>query len=125
MPRFPIGWGAKLINVFLKTTAYVGELDRAGVRDVLHPPLDGGLRRGLMRHFEKRGRPDIVKEVNFGAISAIKDYDRYRRVIASCRVAARGLECSLIEVEQLAGLGLRAGENPPGKLASRICRWVG
>ena len=122
---FPIGWGAKLINVFLKTRAYVGEVDRAGVRDVLHPPLDGGLRRGLMRHFEKRGRPDIVKEVNFGAISAIKDYDKYRRVIASCRAAARGLECSLIEVEQLAGLGLRSGENPPGKLASKICHWVG
>ena len=70
VPRLPIGWGAKLINVFLKTRAYIGEVDRAGVRDVLHPPLDGGLRRGLMRHFEERGRPDIVKEVNFGAISA-------------------------------------------------------
>ena len=40
-PRFPVGWSAKLINVFLKTTAYVGQLGRAGVSDVLHPPLDG------------------------------------------------------------------------------------
>ena len=121
VPRFPVGWSAKLINVFLKTTAYVGELGREGVRDVLHPPLDGGLRRGFMSHFETRGHSDLVKEVDFGAISAIEDYDRYRRVIASCRVAARSLECSLVEVEQLAGLGLRAREDPPGKLTSRIC----
>ena len=46
-PEFPVGWGTKLINVFLKTAAYVGDLGRGGLRDVLHPPLDAGLQRGL------------------------------------------------------------------------------
>ena len=44
-PQFPVGWGAKMINVFLKTAVYAGGLGREGLRDVLHPPLDNGLRQ--------------------------------------------------------------------------------
>ena len=124
--KFPVGWSAKLINVFLKTAVYAGGLGREGLRDVLHPPLDNGLRRGLRKHFMAccPDRPDLLVEVDFGAISAIRDYDRYRRVIAGCRLAASCLECSLIEVEQLAGLGLGPGEKPPGRLVGTICRYV-
>lgn len=123
-PQFPVGWGAKLINVFLKTAAYAGGLGREGLCDVLHPPLDNGLKEGLKKHFRAccPDRPDLRVEVDFGSISAIKDYNRYRRVIAGCRLAACCLGCSLIEVEQLAGLGLCKGEAPPGELASAICR---
>ena len=74
---------------------YAGGLGCEGLRDVLHPPLDNGLKKGLKKHF-KACRPDILGEVDFGAISAIKDYDRYRRVIAGCRIAACCLGCSLI-----------------------------
>ena len=96
---FPVGWGAKLINVFLKTTAYVGELGREGLRDVLHPPLDAGLQRGLRQRFTERA--DIVQNVTFGAIKDITDYETYRTVISGCRAAAKELGCSLFEVEQL------------------------
>ena len=98
-PEFPVGWGAKLINVFLKTTAYVGDLGREGLRDMLHPPLDTGLQRGLRQRFRKRG--DIVQNVTFGAITNITDYEMYRTVISGCRAAAKELGCSLFEVEQL------------------------
>ena len=117
--EFPVGWSAKLINVFLKTAVYAGGLGREGLRDVLHPPLDNGLKKGLKKHFKACSA--CRAEVDFGAISTIKDYNRYRRVIAGCWIAACCLGCSLIEVEQLAGLGLRDGEDPPGKLVSQIC----
>ncbi len=122
-PQFPVGWGAKLINVFLKTAVYAGGLGRKGLCDVLHPPLDNGLKKGLKKHFH--GRPDMLGKVDFGAIRDIKKYPRYRTVIEGCRVAAAAKElgcCSLIEVEQLAGLGLRKDEPPPGELVSAICR---
>ena len=64
---FPVGWSAKLINVFLKTTSYVGNLGRAGLRDVLHPPLDNGLRAGLLKRFPE------LDGVNFGRIKDITD----------------------------------------------------
>ena len=117
---YPVGWSAKLINVFLKTAVYAGGLGREGLRDVLHPPLDNGLRKGLKKHFH--GRPDMLKKVDFEAIRDIKKYPRYRTVIEGCHVAAEELQCSLIEVEQLAGLGLGPGEKPPGNLVSEICR---
>ena len=116
---FPVGWGAKLINVFLKTTAYVGDLGREGLGDALHPPLDKGLQNGLRKHFE--GRSEMRTKVTFGAIKNIACYATYGDVIDGCRVAAQDLRCSLIEVEQLAGLGLRDDESRPGVLVGKIC----
>ena len=98
---YPVGWSAKLINVFLKTAVYAGGLGRKGLGDVLHPPLDNGLRTGLIEYFH--GRSDMLE----------KGSPAYRTVIEGCCVAAKELGCSLIEVEQLAGLGLLPGEAPP------------
>ena len=98
---FPVGWSAKLINVYLKTTAYVGTIGRPGLRNVLHPPLDRILQRELMRHFRKRDRSDMLAKVNFGAIKSITCYERYREVIEGCAAAADDLDCLLIEVDQL------------------------
>jgi hypothetical protein len=99
-PRVPIGWGAKLINVYLKTGAYVGDLGRPGLRDALHPPIDAGLWAGLAKKF--RERPEIVNEACcVRCIKDITDYATYRRIIVGCRAAADALGCSLIEVEQL------------------------
>ena len=115
---FPVGWSAKLINVFLKTTVYVGNLGRAGLRNVLHPPLDNGLQAGLLERFPE------LDSVNFGRIRDITDYEKYRTVIEGCCAAAKKLSCSLIEVEQLAGLGLRDGEALPGELVIKVCHNV-
>ena len=119
--ELPIGWSAKLVNVFLKTTSYVGDLGREGLRDVLHPPLDTGLRTGLTQYF-KENRPNMLSRVvAFKTISGIRDYAGYRRAIKGCCAAAKELRCSLIEVEQLASLGLRKGESPPGALVEAVC----
>src|SRR5262249_5690411 len=93
-------WGAKLINVYLKTASFVGDIGRPGLRDTLHPPIDAGLWKGLARRF--RGRPDVLGETHcVRRIKDIKDYPTYRRIITGCMVAAQALGCRLIEVEQL------------------------
>ena len=98
--RVPIGWGVKLINVFLKTAAYIGDLGRPGLRDVLHPPIDAGLWAGLAKRFPERR--EILDEARcVRRIRDITDYATYRRIIVGCRAAAADLGCSLIEVEQL------------------------
>ena len=113
--EFPVGWGAKLINVYLKTAAYVGDRGREGLRDVLHPPLDNRLKDHLAKCFQQQEYPEIHKAVKFPSISAITAYEKsadtdaggrrrwsYERIIDDgCRAAAEVLGCSLFEVEQL------------------------
>jgi len=98
--RVPIGWGAKLINVFLKTAAYVGDLGRPNLRNVIHPPIDAGLWAGIAKRFPERR--DILDDVRCVLrIKDIADYATYLRIVVGCRAAAKTLGCSLIEVEQL------------------------
>ena len=99
------------------TAAYAGGLGGDELRGALHPPLDAGLQQGLRRRFGKREYPEIYGKVTFGAIKDITTYKKYRTVIEGCRTAADVLGCSMIEVEQLAGIGLREGEDPPGRSA--------
>ena len=69
---------------------------------MIHPPLDAGLWLGLARRFPDR--PDILERTNcVNRIKEIVDYECYRRIIDGCRVAAKALECELIEVEQTVG----------------------
>jgi hypothetical protein len=101
--RLCVGWAAKIINVYLKTGVYIGDLGRPNLRDVIHPPIDGGLWAGLKEHF-KHSHPEIIsltmpKKVQH--IKAIINYDIYSSIIRGCRLAAKELDCTLIEVEQL------------------------
>lgn len=90
--RVPVGWSAKLINVYLKTAAYVGDLGRPGLRDALHPPIDAGLWEGLAKRFQ--GRREIIDEACcVRRIKDITDYPTYSRIVAGCRVAALELGC--------------------------------
>lgn len=99
-PRLNVGWAAKIVNVYLKTRAYIGAQGRHHLIEHIHPPLDAGLWLGLARRFGER--PDILADTNcVGRIKDITDYACYRRIIDGCRVAAQALDCKLIEVEQL------------------------
>ncbi len=98
--RVPIGWRVKLLNVYLKTAAYIGDLGGPGIRELIHPPIDSGLRKGFAERF--RGQPEILNEVCcVRRIQDITEYETYRRIIAGCRAAATVLGCSLIEIEHL------------------------
>jgi len=99
-PVLGVGWAAKILNVYLKTRAYVGAEGRPGLNDAIHPPIDAGLWLGIKRRFPDRG--DIL--VLSHCVTKIKDidrYPRYRLIIDGCRIVAAELGCSLIEVEQL------------------------
>ena len=98
--RVVVGWGTKLINVYLKTAGYVGGMALPGLKESLHPPSDAGLWDGFGRRFRKRTavRDDVhcVRR-----ITDIRDYSTYRRIIKGCRMVSADLVCLLIEVEQL------------------------
>jgi hypothetical protein len=99
-PRLCVGWAAKIINVYLKTRAYIGAQGRHHLSEALHPPIDAGLWLGLHRRFPDR--PDILKRTHcVNLIRDIIDYCCYQRIIEGCRLAAVALDCKLIEVEQL------------------------
>lgn len=98
-PRLTAGWATKLLNVYLKTAAYVGDLGRPGLRDQLHPPIDTGLWTGLGQRFP--GSPILEKTHVVTRIKNIHDYPTYLTIITGCREAALQLDCRLIEVDQL------------------------
>ena len=104
-PNLPIGWAVKLLNVYLKTAAYVGELGRTGLREALHPPIDGGLWSGLKALSAKKPElvpGNVLAELlkRRGSIGSIKDYETYRLIINDCRRVAQAVGCSLLELEQ-------------------------
>jgi hypothetical protein len=96
----PIGWGVKMLNVYLKTAAYIGDLGPSGLRESIHPPIDSGLWQGIREKFSKDS--EILGEVCcVQKIKDITDYATYVRIIRGCTRAAKDLGCNLIEVEQL------------------------
>ena len=99
-PRLGVGWAAKLLNVYLKTACYVGDLGSPEVRNVLHPPIDSGLWAGIAHRFA--GQKDLLGDTHHVThIRDIKTYDDYARIIRGCRRVASELQCRLIEVDQL------------------------
>jgi len=99
-PRLTVGWATKIINVYLKTRVYIGSQGRHHLKEMIHPPIDAGLWLGLKREFPNRA--DILELTHcVERIKDIVDYDCYRRIIDGCRLAAKALQCELIEVEQL------------------------
>jgi hypothetical protein len=101
-PEMPIGWSVKLINVYLKSMAYVGEYGREGLRNVLHPPIDTGLWSGIERYCKAANLDSILMKTHtVQRIKEIDTYEKYETIINGCRDLSKFLNCSLIEVEQL------------------------
>ncbi len=118
-PALCVGWAAKMVNIYLKTAAYIGGLGRPGLVSLLHPPIDGGLWSGLQRHFADR--PEILAKTHVvRQIKAIREYGTYETIIAGCRMAAMELGCLLIEVEQLwEGADVASVQTAPGRQPRR------
>lgn len=96
----PVGWAAKLINVYLKTRIYIANQGRKGLINCIHPPIDNGLWDGIMENYgndkEIISRTHIVNR-----IKEIKSYETYQKIIEGCQLIANRRKCYLIEVEEL------------------------
>lgn len=98
--KLPIGWAAKLINVYLKTRVYLAKEGRSGLIQCLHPPIDNGLWKGIRQKYKNVAK--IKKDLQvFTGINKIKTYDDYMIIINICRKIAGERHCKLIEVEEL------------------------
>ena len=92
-PALPVGWAAKIVNVYLKTRVYLAGEGRKGLASVIHPPIDNGLQRGLKKQFPNR--PWKIKR-----IKNIRSYqDDYLPFIQECRSLAKEEACLPIELE--------------------------
>ncbi len=95
----PIGWTTKLINVYLKTMVYVGQLGGNELIMHIHPPIDKGLLSGLQEKFQND--KSILEIINFNTlIKDIKSYNDYVKIIEVMELIAKRENCMLIEVEQ-------------------------
>ena len=91
--ELPVGWAAKIVNVYLKTRVYLAGEGREGLVSVIHPPIDNGLQRGLTKRFANRPwRIKRIKEI-------ISYQDDYLPFIQDFRSLAKEDGCLLIELE--------------------------
>jgi len=99
--ELPIGWGVKMINMYLKTKVYIAqEKVRSGLVKMIHPPIDSYLWKGIenryQNDFEIISRTHVVRK-----IQDIDDYDaKYIKLIEGFKMIAKKENCLLIEVEQ-------------------------
>jgi hypothetical protein len=96
----PVGWAAKLINVYLKTRIYIANQGRKGLITCIHPPIDNGLWNGIKEEYGND--PEIISRTHIvNRIKDIKSYDTYQTIIEGCQLIANRRNCDLIEVEEL------------------------
>jgi hypothetical protein len=75
----PVGWAAKLLNVYLKTLVYVGGYGRPDLVDWLHPPLDNI----LIKRLKNVSVPKSL--VGWTRIKDVRTYDAYMALIEDLR----------------------------------------
>ena len=121
-PVLNVGWAAKMIAVYLKTTCYLAGFGRDGLDSVIHPPFDNIMmqKMGEYDHNLLIDRSsqlnDIDPEIYDAVMSVSKEYlavlsnarikniddDFYWEVlIVTCERISVQLGCTLFEVEQL------------------------
>jgi hypothetical protein len=99
--RLSVGWGAKLINVYLKTRVYIArDFCSSNLIEFIHPPIDNMLVNNIRRMYGNRR--EIWQKISiFSSIAGISDYSSYRQIIDGCREIAKERQCLLIEVDEL------------------------
>ena len=75
-PALPVGWAAKLINIYLKTMVYLAGVGRPGLIECIHPPIDNGLWEGIRSQYGHR--PDIITKTHL--VNRIRGHRHLRQV---------------------------------------------
>ena len=108
-PNISVGWAAKMIAVYLKTTCYLAGFGRDGLDSVIHPPFDNILMMQIGEHLDSNNivvscrDGSQISDFKWVSNIRIKDTDdaTYRCLVALCKIVASNLDCTLFEVEQL------------------------
>ena len=87
------GWATKLINIYLKTYCYIGDGGRDGIKNVLHPPIDNILWKGIDNTFPIPNKDEDIRKIRWhtdclrfmhssdNRIKNITSYEIYRTII--------------------------------------------
>lgn len=115
--KLPIGWTAKIVNVYLKSMTYLSGIGRPNLVKYIHPPIDSGLWNGL-KDFCK-DHAEIRSNVYYKTrIKDITRLDDYQKIINGCRQVAKEEAFLLIEVEKY-WLGADLKEKKTATLSSQ------
>jgi len=99
--KLPVGWAAKLINLYLKTYVYTAQYGRPNLINCIHPPIDGGLWEGIEEYCKGKGKQKILEKTHYKRkIKDIVEYKDYQIIIEGMSEIADKEKCLLIEVEQ-------------------------
>lgn len=99
-PKMSIGWTTKIMNLYLKTAVYVGNIGSPSLSEYIHPPIDTGLWKGVYEHYS--GDKEIIELTHSRTkIKDIRNYTEYLRIIDGLGKIARAEKIKLIEVEHL------------------------
>lgn len=95
-----IGWATKIINIYLKTTTYIGSIGRPKLVNWIHPPIDSGLWKGISEKYSKETQ--IIEKTHFKTkIKDIKSYEDYLQIITGIKLIATIERIIPIEIEHL------------------------
>ena len=116
-----VGWAAKMIAVYLKTTCYLAGFGRDGLDAVIHPPFDNilmtkmgkyihqfNIRNKQLRNYDAElydftllVSEEMLNDLSNIRIKDIDDDSYWEMLIPTCENVAANLGCTLFEVEQL------------------------
>ncbi len=98
-PTLSVGWAAKVLNFFLKTTVNVAGFGRPDLIKWIHPLVDKGLWEGIEEAY--KDRMDIIEKTHFRQkVKDITTYNDYKTIIEGMEIIAKERGYLLIEVEE-------------------------
>jgi len=100
----PVGWAAKLLNVYLKTLVYVGGFGRQGLIECIHPPIDNVLIGQVRKECKRRNVTVGSCLAGWTRIKDVRRYEDYKAFLDELKTLAPSLDCrSVFELERFWG----------------------
>ncbi|NBB22706.1 hypothetical protein GVN20_25345 [Runella sp. CRIBMP] len=99
MPNLSVGWAAKVLNYFLKTTVNVAGFGRPDLFKWIHPVVDKGLWEGIEDAY--KDRRDILAKTHYRQkVADIITYNDYRTIIEGLELIAQERGYLPVDVEE-------------------------
>jgi len=103
--NFELGWAAKILNIYLKTLFYIGDMEPSVVRQFIHPPIDNIFVNAFYKEHKVR-----VAASDF-RIKKLEHYLDYAAIINSIKAIQKEKKfLNLMDVENIWGVGTTADE---------------